>query len=198
MRCQSLQGKDQKSHVEVLEYTDDTGCIFIYERHECEVVVAEIEHGNKYKFLCEACPKYGKNLACPPYSPSFLQYIKDAKKAEVICLRLPTEYFTHPIAEERYRACFRMAKNLLTGELLKYRREGYFVAGSGTCVACERCIVEDGDQKCKRPGERIYSLESLGINVISFVKKCFNIDLDWNSDVYTADFVSAVGAVFFP
>ena len=51
-------------------------------------------------------------------------------------------------------------KNLLTGELLKYRGEGYSVAGSGTCVACERCVIEDGGKKCKRPEERIYSVES--------------------------------------
>ena len=90
-----------------------------------------------------------------------------------------------------------MARSILTTELFKHREQGYTIAGSGTCVACEKCVIEDGDQRCKRPGERIYSLESLGVNVISLVKKCFNIDLDWNSDVITADFVSAVGAVFF-
>jgi len=197
VRRQSQQWKNHKSHIDVLEYTDDTDFIFIYERHECEVVVAEIEQGNKYKLLCEACPKYGKNLVCPPYSPSFLQYVKDAKTAKVISIRLPTEYFNHPIAEERYRSCFKMARNILTTELLKHREQGYTVADAGTCLACETCVAEDGDLKCKKPRKRVYSLESLGVNVISIVKKCFNIDLDWNSDITTADFVSAVGAVFF-
>jgi len=89
-----------------------------------------------------------------------------------------------------------MAKGILTGELLKYREQGFIIAGSGACQACDICAVEHGRQNCRKPREKIYSLESLGVNVISLVKRCLDINLDWSGHEHTADFVSAVGAVF--
>ena len=53
------------------------------------------------------------------------------------------------------------------------------------------------ERKCKKPKKRIYSLESLGVNVIKLVKKYFDFDLEWNDNEYIADFVSAVWAVFY-
>lgn len=44
--------------------------------------------------------------------------------------------------------------------------------------------------------ERIYSLESLGVNVVALVNKSLDISLDWSSNEITASFVCAVGAVF--
>ncbi|MEW5803645.1 MAG: DUF2284 domain-containing protein [bacterium] len=187
---------DQKWNVDVIEHVDATGSMLLYERYEGIVTLADINHGDRYKVPCEGCPKYGKNLSCPPYSPSFLHYIQGAHAARVICLRVPTGYFE--FIEERYRSCFRMARDLLVNDLLKQREAGYLVAGSGACSACKVCAVEEGDQSCKKPMERIYSLESLGVNVISLVKRCFDIDLAWSGTDYIADFVSAVGAVFLP
>lgn len=190
--------KDQKWNVEVIEYIDGTGRVILYEHYEGTVALSDINHGSQYKLPCEGCPKYGKNLSCPPYSPSFLQYIQGAKRVKVVCMRIPTTYFGQPLGKEAYHSCFRMARGLLVNELLKHREAGHPVAGSGACLACEICAVEDGGQSCKKPAERIYSLESLGVNVISLVKRCFDIDLTWSGSEYAADFVSAVGAVFLP
>lgn len=194
----SLDKKTIKNwKVDVIEHVDDFDRKYCYEHYEAVVAISDFDHGKKYKLCCESCRKFGKNLACPPFSPSFIEYIEGAKTAKVICLRVPTDYFNQPTAEETYRTCFRMARNLLVSELLKYREDGYYVAGSGACLACDTCAVENDDQKCKKPKKRIYSLESLGVNVIALVKKSFEFDLDWNDNQYLADFVSAVGAVFF-
>lgn len=187
---------DKQIQVEIREYVDDSGATIYYERHETHLPLPGFDHGKKYKALCEACPRHGKNLACPPYSPGFLDYVENAKIGRVICLRLPTEQFQELIPEERYSACFRKARNLLMVELLEHRKQGYTVLGSGTCLACERCAVEDGDEECKKPEKRIYSLESLGVNVITLTQKCFDIDLEWSGGDELADFVCALGAVF--
>ena len=198
MNFQPHQGKEQKGQADVIEYIDSTGRVFFYERYEGSMAVSDITHGDQYKLPCEGCPKYGKNLACPPYSPSFLQYVQGAGSVRVICIRLPTDYFPQPTGEARYRSCFHMARSILTGELLKYREQGLIIAGSGTCRACDICAVEHGARICRKPREKIYSLESLGVNVISLVKTCLGVNLDWSGHKHTADFVSAVGAVFLP
>jgi len=187
---------DAKAEVE--EHIDETGAIYYIERFERLLPVSEFDYGDHYKMSCEACEKYGKNLACPPYSPSFLTYIDNAQVAKVICLRVPQEYFNHLLSEERYHACFRKARSLLVKILLDYREKGHAIAGSGACLACETCAAEDEAEckQCRQPDKLIYSLESMGVNVIALVKKSFDIDLEWSSDDKFADFVDAVGVVF--
>ncbi len=183
--------------VEVVDCTDESGAIIFYEIYRNTIVIADFEHGNAIKSACEVCPKHGKNFACPPYSPAFPEYLPGAKTAEVICIRLPQEYFSHEASEARYRACFHKARNLLVDVLRDYRRKGYAVAGSGPCEACGPCSIETGSARCEKPRTRIYSLESLGVNVIALARKCFDMDFEWNIDGQYADFVCAVGAVFF-
>jgi predicted metal-binding protein len=78
-----------------------------------------------------------------------------------------------------------------------YRNEGKVVAGSGPCLACERCSLETGESACSQPEKKIYSLESLGVNVVGLLKKVFSIDLEWDSEEEKAPTACSVGAVFF-
>lgn len=127
---------------EVLKHTDANGAEYYIEHFETSLKVSEIDASEKYKVACEPCNKYGKNLACPPYSPALFDYIKDCKTAKVICYRIPLEQFPEIITEERYHVAFRKVRGLLTDELLRYRKKGHIVAGSGTCLACEQCAIE--------------------------------------------------------
>ncbi|MGO8944160.1 MAG: DUF2284 domain-containing protein [Syntrophobacteraceae bacterium] len=169
---------------------------FFYERYATELIFSDFVQDNNYKTACESCQKYGKNLACPPFSPTFEDYLGEFEKARIICIRLPQEYFNHIAPEERYRVCFRKARKLLSDELFQFRRQGNKIAGSGPCLACEECIIAEGIQICKKPKERIYSLESLGVNLISLAGEHLNIDLEWSSGANFADFVCAIGAAF--
>jgi len=186
----------EPSSVEVVECVDDSGDVLCYERHEVLLSLSDFDHGAKYKVACEACPRHGRNLACPPYSPLFADYVAGTVSARVICLRLPTEYGGGEAGEERARAAFRRVRRLLTRELLEYRGRGHLIAGSGTCPACERCAAEDGGAECVRPEERVYSLESLGVNLVALARDHLAVDLEWSGADRCADFVCAVGAVF--
>ncbi len=183
--------------IDVLEHVDDEGRTYYIEKFEGLFPVSLIDHADSYKMSCEACDKYGQNLACPPFSPSFPDYTGNAETARVVCLRLPQEYFSHLVSEERYLTCFKKARSLLVDILLDHRKKGHIIAGSGPCLACEKCAVERKSRRCRKPDKMIYSLESLGTNLITLVKRCFDIDLEWSSDEQYADFVCAVGAVFY-
>ena len=134
--------------------------------------------------------------ALQPYSPYFPDYIDGAEEALVICIRVPSDRCEHPLLEERYSLCFNEARDILTEALLSYRKQGYTVAGAGACTECESCVAIADDGICKKPGRRIYSLESLGVNVVELARKCFGVELEWSSDGHVADFISTIGAVF--
>ena len=189
--------RNRPFRVEVLEFTTESGSTVFYERYEGEFPLSFIEQDKKFKMACEVCEKYGKNLSCPPFSPTFNDYLKGYRKAKVLCLRIPQEYIDHVIPEEKYRLCFEKGRQLLTEELVRFRQKGFRIAGSGPCLACKKCGAETGGRNCVKPEERIYSLESLGVNLILLANKCFNIDLEWTGYGRPADFVCAIGAVFY-
>jgi predicted metal-binding protein len=136
-----------------------------------------------------------EELSLSSLQPNSLEYAKDCRNA-IICLEYLSNNFLKS-TEERYRTAFRKVRGLLTDELLRYRKKGNIVAGSGTCLVCEQCAIELGDTKCKHPSKRIYSLESLGVNVVSLTEKAFSFKLEWSGYDSAADFVSAIGAVFY-
>jgi len=181
---------------EVFEYIDAGDSKYYVERLENTIRVSEIDC-DEHKVGCQACKKYAMNLACPPYSPYFPEYVRGMRTAKVICFRIPLEQFSQISMEERYGTAFKIVRGLLTVELLRYRKEGHLVAGSGYCLACDQCAIELGNAKCKHPSIRIYSLESLGVSVVSLMEKTFNFTLEWSGCDSAADFVSAIGAVFY-
>jgi predicted metal-binding protein len=192
----NTSNSDKKYHVEVKEYKDNTGRTLYFEHYEKLIPVTSFEYSDKNKIACEACNKYGKNLACPPYSPGFREFIGAQKNAKVISIRMPQEYFNQVIQENIYWECCKKAEGILTEELLRYKGKGFLIAGAGFCSSCEICAVEKGLNKCTSPSNRIYSLESLGVNITSLVKNCFNFELDWSSKEHMTDFVCSTGAVF--
>lgn len=191
-----VDGRNFQFKVGILEYADETGIRLYYERYEAELPPSVFEHDRKYKIACEACKRYGTNLACPPFSPVFHDYIGEFHAAKTICIRIPQEYFSHLAPEDRYIACFRTGKKLLEEELRQFRKQGFKIAGAGPCLACEECRTEGTESKCQKPAKLIYSLESLGVNLISLAQKGFNINLEWSSNNHLADFVCVIGAVF--
>jgi len=189
--------KTNKFTVTVEEFKSGEGETLYYERFETIVPVSVLDHAKKNKIACEACHKFGKNLACPPHSPYFSEYLEGQIFAKVLCIRMPQEYFKNEIQEKIYRKCFRTARGILVEELLHSREKGYQVAGSGFCLACEVCAVEEGSDNCKKAKKKIYSLESLGVNLTTITQKCFGFDLEWSASEQATEFVCALGAVFF-
>ena len=188
--------ENNKFQVTLEEFEDDSGITLYYEYYETTVPISTFDHAKKYKIACEACHKFGKNLACPPYSPYFPEYLDTQNYAKVLCVRMPQEYFRNVIQEKIYRECFRKARSILIEKLLSYRKKGYLIAGSGFCLACDQCAVEEDSVNCRKPDEKIYSLESLGINLTALSKRCFEFDLEWSGNDQAADFVCSLGAIF--
>ena len=90
-----------------------------------------------------------------------------------------------------------MARSPLVEELMGYRGRGLVVAAAGACDTCILCGAKAGSTECHRPNVRIYSLDSLGVIVVRLLSAAFGSDPEWTSGDRAADFVCAIGAVFF-
>ena len=145
---------------------------------------------------CTACPQYGRQFSCPPHSPILADHVGDASHATVVCLRLSLDHLDEPDPALRQRLGFYQGQRLLADELLAARARGQPIAGCGACPSCSACAAADGGDACRLPEQRIYSLESLGVNVVELLRHCFAIDLEWGGPTVDVISVHVVGAVF--
>ncbi len=158
--------------------------------------IVDIEYRAESNPGCKACPKYGTNFACPPHSPSFVGCIGTSTKAKIICYRMAMEQVPAEITTDRHKVVHRILRKLLYEELLGHRGTGHVVAGSGPCQVCDECSLQNGVRDCRNPQLMIYSLESMGVNLISLSEKAFSLPLEWSDGTSICGNVSAIGAVF--
>ena len=156
-----------------------------------EKVVVE----DRVRLKCMVCPYYGKNLKCPPYTPSieeFRKMVNDYSIAMIVKLKAPeiseetTKYGQKKGDEARlwnqdlnnlspaiWADISNIYKTMLT-DLLEIERaafnQGYAFAMAffgGKCLLCENC---DPDNGCQNALMARFSAEAMGINVLKTAK----------------------------
>jgi predicted metal-binding protein len=176
----------------------DTGLIVIDERVQL-------------KCRYPPCFNYGKNLMCPPYTPSakeFREYV--AKYKHVIIVQVET-----PIEEEiekRIKSKGAKLEELLKDDELFERarsmegwkkldavvsavereafKKGYYLSlglDAGNCRLCDTCDLK---WPCKHPWEARPSMEAVGIDVHKTAKNA-GLELKWN----TKDLMTLTGLI---
>ena len=165
-------------------------------RYEVTVPLSDLVVESAVREACTTCPHHGLNFSCPPHSPFLADHVGAATRATVICMRIALDHLDEPDPGLRQRLGFRQGQLLLAEELLAARAHGHAVAGCGACPSCPVCSAAEGAADCRLPERRIYSLESMGVNVVDLLRRCFAIDLEWGGPEAEVSTVHAAGAVF--
>jgi predicted metal-binding protein len=150
---------------------------------------------SRVRLKCMVCPYYGKNLKCPPYTPSideFRKMMNDYSIAMIVKFKTPeiseetAKYGQKKGDEVRlwnqdlnnlspaiWADISNIYKNMLT-DLLELERaafnQGYaFVMAffGGRCLLCENCDLDNG---CQNALMARFSAEAMGINVLKTAK----------------------------
>jgi predicted metal-binding protein len=154
---------------------------------------------DKFKELCKnGCRNYNQKYSCPPFSPDFANFTSGYRKMLVVCFRINLKQYEPLPFFQRIKASNAILKSKMDQELLTFKRAGNKVAGSGSCRFCRVCGAKK-NESCKKPEKRMYSLESLGVDVDDLVKRCFGFPLLWYKidGNFNPEYTSAVGGVLF-
>ncbi|RLP12912.1 DUF2284 domain-containing protein [Propionibacterium australiense] len=136
---------------------------------------------------CRGCPAHGRTWACPEFDFDPLGIWTSRQWFHVI-----TRTITFG-AEQRGRhvdpddlrsqviALFAREKRRLRHRLVVLRagHPGAVPLLAGSCELCERCTRLDG-RPCARPEHLMYSIESIGGDVVHLVRELFGIQMQWS------------------
>ena len=137
------------------------------------IKAADVVVDERVRLKCQIplCDSYGKNLMCPPYLPSVMDF-RDAlaryDRALLVQLSVPL----HKKSKDRTKEVFdpaRVLHELINlGERLCFEAGHRFATGliGGCCRLCEVCIVMEPEGHCRHPFRARPSMEAMGIDVI--------------------------------
>ncbi len=148
--------------------------------------------------LCSSgCVNFNKKYSCPPFSPDFFELFNKDRLITIICYQLDLKQYAPLHHYQRIKASNSVLKSILDKELYELKKSGLRVAGSGSCRACKPCGAKE-NLPCKKPHKRIYSLESMGVDVDDLVRRCFGFSLEWyQKKTPKPEITCVVGAVEF-
>ena len=150
--------------------------------------------------MCETCGAFGQNGGCPPHSPAFERIAR--KNILLICARVQTASYPTTVLNSHLGIKMLFAETWLKslmdrlGKNLNAAIPKSKFLSSGCCRACHgvKCAVKLG-QKCRKPRDRTFSLESTGVVVFETIPDIFGFELEWWTHESTPEFTSKVIAV---
>jgi len=161
----------------------------------------DIEYFEK---CCSVCPNYGKTWSCPPYNFNPLDFWREYKTFLIYAIKVTTPA---ELLESKY-SVDDLAK--IGGEIIKeahkridaemnLMKEDFpdsKILGGGSCRICgeNKCARRFGSP-CRFPNKMKYSIESLGGNVETVLKKYFDQQICWGKDEHLAPYYMAVGGL---
>jgi predicted metal-binding protein len=139
---------------------------------------------DKFKFseLCRTgCSVYNSKHSCPPVSPTFSHlHVPDTPFILIILYKendiIAKQEFTKVKAlNSILKAALNklLFKYAVNPRYAKYQRDNIY--GSGSCRLCRKCNYPN---PCNRPNQTLYSMESVGIDVVDLCAK-FGHTLCW-------------------
>jgi len=137
------------------------------------IKAADVIVDERVRLKCQIpiCDSYGKNLMCPPYLPSVMDF-RDAlaryEKALLVQLSVPFHKKSKGRTKEVFDPARVLHELINLGERLCFEAGYRFATGliGGCCRLCEVCIIMEPEGHCRHPFRARPSMEAMGIDVI--------------------------------
>jgi predicted metal-binding protein len=154
--------------------------------------ILQFENKKLFDGMCKSgCKNYNKKCSCPPYSPSFTIYSKNYNMCKVYLMYIDMKQFDYINSHGYFKVKVGngILKPLMDKMLFSYSDK---IITSGSCRSCNKCSLP-----CRKPDKRIYSFESMGINVSELSEFVFNHKLLWYKNKTIPEYTSILSGYLF-
>jgi predicted metal-binding protein len=144
----------------------------------------------------DGCPDYGSG-GCPPHAPAIAEAAQKNPHAILIYARFLSRFKPVEIARDDFSVQDNVLSNFLNqlgyAVMADYKDYLFFMT-CGHCQGCgeEACSYILGEENCRHPQRRAYSVAGTGIDVTATLKDVFDITLQWNRGEKQAEYIIKV------
>jgi len=146
----------------------------------------------------DGCPDYASG-GCPPYAPAVEGVAQKYPYGILIYAKFLSHFKPAELAPDDFSLQDVVLSSLLNqlgyAVLARYP-EGLFFLNCGHCQGCgtETCSFKLGEEKCRKPERRAYSIAATGVDVTQTLKDIFDITLQWiKGDKQTEYIIKVIG-----
>ena len=138
------------------------------------ILAQDILLDERVRIHCQVnlCGNYNNNLMCPPFLPSVSENRILLQRYNFALLLQLHQAILSKTKEEMKEIYFTTALHF-NQQLVSLERQAFdsgfrlaLALGAGECKLCENCIVKDGGNQCRKPGDSRPSMEGMGIDVL--------------------------------
>jgi len=170
----------------IIRYSLD---IFVCAPNDCLKYV-DVE---KFSALCKiGCPNYDRKWSCPPFAPTFTDFVSGWNKLFILFLRTEMSQFAY-IKNDYLK--IKAANSILKSRADKFLRYlaatyGRYIS-TGSCRLCKPCKRKMG-LLCAHWELMTYSFEAMGVDVSKLVCELFQKPLLWYKPCCLPEYTSVV------
>lgn len=150
----------------------------------------------KYNELCKiGCINYEKKWSCPPFTPSYNQYIKNYINLSLCVLSINLSQFSYIKNDYlKVKAANVILKSRIDKTLRSLSQDGVGYISTGSCRLCKPCKCKT-NENCAKPDSMSYSFEALGVDVGSMVMGIFHHQLLWYKKSALPEYTTVVAGL---
>ncbi|MDD2498353.1 MAG: DUF2284 domain-containing protein [Desulfitobacteriaceae bacterium] len=140
-------------------------------------------------FCKTRCKNFNNGGGCPPKAPMFSRIAEQFPYGFIICAVFSSKWKPQRVKEStkpyiHFRFQDIILSRFLTslGYTMKDRiGSGIFFLNNGYCMGCgnKKCSFKSGEDFCKNPQKRTFSLEATGVDVEATLANLFGLKLQW-------------------
>lgn len=150
----------------------------------------------------EGCPDYASG-GCPPYAPALAEVAVKYPYGILIYAKFLSRFKPAGMAAEDFRLQDLVLSDMLNQlgyAVIGQHPDGLFFLNCGHCQGCgtETCSFKLGEESCRKPERRAYSIAATGVDVTQTLKDVFDITLQWIKEGNQTEYIIKVMGLLSP
>lgn len=164
----------------------------------------EIQHDYEQitSYCRDGCPDYGSG-GCPPYAPALAEVAAKYPYGIMVYAKFFSRFKPPQLAADDFSLQDVVLSDILSQlgyAVLDQNRGDLFFLNCGHCRGCgdQPCSFKQGDETCREPERRAYSIAATGVDVSKTLQEVFGITLQWLKGNNEVEYIIKVMALLSP